>query len=237
MIKIPEEYAGQFYNGSNEACDMLVGPCACGATHDIEEWLDVMKDLEEKNKVLGEALRDMYFAYINKDAEFPHGFEVAAIEQYEALFPKETKQEPIIAKNPPEMEVEESDLPIDYCDLVEFINLCQITPVYIQDEHRTLRFRANSTIGYLLHEHKKANKDGLNAVWDDAYLNDHTVKEMVELYIHMGYSLSGFEEIFGDAMNTILRIRYDGNTGNFIDKSGPSTETVKLINGPIRNVK
>ena len=26
------------YNGSNEPCDMLDGPCGCGAYHSLKEW-------------------------------------------------------------------------------------------------------------------------------------------------------------------------------------------------------
>jgi len=39
MASMPEEYLGKFTNGGEE-CDMLVGPCACGATHSQEEWPD-----------------------------------------------------------------------------------------------------------------------------------------------------------------------------------------------------
>jgi hypothetical protein len=27
-----------FYNGSGTPCDMLVGPCSCGATHSAVDW-------------------------------------------------------------------------------------------------------------------------------------------------------------------------------------------------------
>ncbi len=28
----------KFYNACSDACDMLVGPCACGAWHTLEDW-------------------------------------------------------------------------------------------------------------------------------------------------------------------------------------------------------
>jgi len=133
--------------------------------------------------------------------------------------------------------INESDLPDDYDDLVEFIKLCKIIPTYIMDKDRVLRFKTNSPIRYLLDHHKNTNKDGLNVVWENAYDNDYTVKEMVELYIHIGYSLGGFYEIFGNIIDTILRIRYDSRTGDFIDKLGETEETIKLINSPIGDVK
>lgn len=49
------------------------------------------KDLEFDKGLLAlrKALKDMYFAYINKDGENPHYFETYAINQYEKLFPEE----------------------------------------------------------------------------------------------------------------------------------------------------
>ncbi len=236
MLIMPKKYIGQFYNGSNVACDMIIGPCACGATHDIEEWLDKIKNLGEKNKVLSEALKDMYFAYINKDTEFPHDFEVAALKQFHVLFPKEMKEEP--------GEILEVNLPVCYSDLVEFLHLCNIYPTYITNEHGTICFQKNNIIGHILDYYKlkteqntAMDEHGLNRLWSVAFKKQYTVKQMVELYIHMGYSLSMFLEIFGDAIDTILRIRHDSTNGDFLDKSGPTEETIKLIHGPIGDVK
>lgn len=36
-ILYPEHW-GPYYNGCNDACDMIQGPCACGATHSLTEW-------------------------------------------------------------------------------------------------------------------------------------------------------------------------------------------------------
>ena len=39
LASMPLEYIGMFYNGGHpDACDMLQGPCACGAWHHQEEW-------------------------------------------------------------------------------------------------------------------------------------------------------------------------------------------------------
>ena len=38
MLIMPKKYIGKFTNGGI-VCDMLIGPCACGATHEIEDWL------------------------------------------------------------------------------------------------------------------------------------------------------------------------------------------------------
>ena len=59
---------------------------------------DYIKDPEELDilteiAVLRKALKNMHFAYINKDADIPHQFETDAIQQYEALFPEETSEQ------------------------------------------------------------------------------------------------------------------------------------------------
>ena len=38
-----EEWIGEFTNGG-EICDMLAGPCACGATHHQYEWPDDVQE-------------------------------------------------------------------------------------------------------------------------------------------------------------------------------------------------
>ncbi len=40
MLGWPDEWTMRRYNGCNEPCDFLIGPCACGAMHDAdEEWV------------------------------------------------------------------------------------------------------------------------------------------------------------------------------------------------------
>ncbi len=37
---MPVAMRGKFHNGRcPDACDMVDGPCACGATHKVKEWL------------------------------------------------------------------------------------------------------------------------------------------------------------------------------------------------------
>ena len=48
MVPWPEEWTDRHYNACNEPCDMLVGPCACGAWHsEDEDW--VRAALEKHN--------------------------------------------------------------------------------------------------------------------------------------------------------------------------------------------
>jgi len=42
-------------------------------------------DLKAENKIFKEALNNMYFAYANKDEEFPHSFEIKAVNESEEL--------------------------------------------------------------------------------------------------------------------------------------------------------
>ena len=39
IIPMPEELIGKFFNACTEPCDIINGPCACGAWHDIEDWV------------------------------------------------------------------------------------------------------------------------------------------------------------------------------------------------------
>lgn len=36
MIVMPE--GPKFHNACNEPCDMLIGPCICGANHTLDTW-------------------------------------------------------------------------------------------------------------------------------------------------------------------------------------------------------
>lgn len=40
LASMPEDYIGLFHNACTDPCDMLQGPCACGAWHHQEEWPD-----------------------------------------------------------------------------------------------------------------------------------------------------------------------------------------------------
>lgn len=54
MVAWPDGWTGENYNGSKEPCDMLVGPCSCGAWHyETEYW--VRRALEVHNAIIVEA--------------------------------------------------------------------------------------------------------------------------------------------------------------------------------------
>lgn len=38
-----------FYNGSHERCDALVGPCACGAWHEEGDWTEKINELYSRH--------------------------------------------------------------------------------------------------------------------------------------------------------------------------------------------
>jgi hypothetical protein len=51
MVPWPAEWTDYHYNASHEPCDMLVGPCSCGAWHHAtEEW--VRETLARHNTVI-----------------------------------------------------------------------------------------------------------------------------------------------------------------------------------------
>lgn len=43
LLGFPDD-AVPYYNASNDPCDMLEGPCRCGAWHSLPEWLDGSRD-------------------------------------------------------------------------------------------------------------------------------------------------------------------------------------------------
>ncbi len=59
---MPEEMRGQFHNGQcPDVCDMIDGPCACGAWHSAKEWIDKLNTklaaVKEKNKRLQDEIQ------------------------------------------------------------------------------------------------------------------------------------------------------------------------------------
>ena len=46
---MPADMRGKFFNACTEPCDMIDGPCACGAWHSAKEWLEkLIKQLRRK---------------------------------------------------------------------------------------------------------------------------------------------------------------------------------------------
>ena len=57
VMPMPIEYIGKFYNACTDPCDMLEGPCACGAWYHQEEWPDniqmkVFGNISDKKTIL-----------------------------------------------------------------------------------------------------------------------------------------------------------------------------------------
>jgi hypothetical protein len=50
-MAMPEEWIGQYHNACTDPCDMLCGPCACGATHHLNEWIITRKKLTKEGWV------------------------------------------------------------------------------------------------------------------------------------------------------------------------------------------
>ena len=45
LMPMPVEWIGQYHNACTNPCDMLCGPCACGAWHHLDEWIITRKRL------------------------------------------------------------------------------------------------------------------------------------------------------------------------------------------------
>ena len=45
FMVMPESWIGQVYNACTDPCDMLYGPCVCGAWHHLDEWIITRKKL------------------------------------------------------------------------------------------------------------------------------------------------------------------------------------------------
>jgi len=65
LIPMPEKLIGKFFNSCTEPCDFLIGPCACGAWHDINDLVQRLNSLgsaydhlTEENKELKQADKD-----------------------------------------------------------------------------------------------------------------------------------------------------------------------------------
>jgi hypothetical protein len=53
LLSWPDDWFDYRYNACNKPCDMLIGPCACGAWHKIkEDW--IQKKLHAHNAVVEE---------------------------------------------------------------------------------------------------------------------------------------------------------------------------------------
>jgi hypothetical protein len=67
LASMPTEWLGQFWNACTEPCDMLIGPCACGAWHHLYEWpKDVRDAMIAEHPQSGETM----WAYLDENPHF-----------------------------------------------------------------------------------------------------------------------------------------------------------------------
>ena len=76
-MAFPVEWIGQYRNGDcTDPCDMISGPCACGATHHFDEWIIKRKKLvqgkgwvnpEESQEPDAEFVKEMRRIYKDSD--------------------------------------------------------------------------------------------------------------------------------------------------------------------------
>jgi len=55
LLGWPSGWDERNYNGSNEPCDMIVGPCACGAWHGPDDWTDLLDRHNAEIRAAGES--------------------------------------------------------------------------------------------------------------------------------------------------------------------------------------
>ena len=97
----------------------------------------------------------------------------------------------------------------DHSDLLLFLNQLELTPVVINDKGR-YRFQTKPIMRYL------CDNIDLCEMWCNFHEDKFSLKEYVQFYMDIGYSLCGFEEVWGDTMDEVLEIIRDGKTGEEI---------------------
>ncbi len=96
---MPEDMRGKFHNGQcSDACDMVDGPCACGAWHSVKEWLGkllkYLNTAKKENQSFGNVL-----AVIHRDGGHyisTHGAEKASRDAIDII--TETRTQLVEAK-------------------------------------------------------------------------------------------------------------------------------------------
>lgn len=69
---------------------------------------------------------------------------------------------------------------------------------FVRTPDGVIRFQGNRIFRYLIDNQKVVD---LNKLWVEACCGKFTLKEMMDLYIGLGYTLSGFVDIFPDGLN------------------------------------
>ena len=78
----------------------------------------------------------------------------------------------------------------DYAELDDESKSCPL----VIDEHGTVRFKRNRVIDGAF----DAGLLDLNGIWENMVTNNLPMEDMMQLYRMLGYSLSGFMEVFID---------------------------------------
>ena len=50
IVVMPEKFWHKFYNACTDFCDMISGPCACGAWHSLKDWPKKVQDAIEAQR-------------------------------------------------------------------------------------------------------------------------------------------------------------------------------------------
>lgn len=90
--------------------------------------------------------------------------------------------------------------------LLEDYKWLKLFPDYIidgikADKNGTFRFPSNRIIRYLIDSSRHNELTDLNNIWALYNIESFSRREMMELYMQIGYSLTGFEEVFGGALD------------------------------------
>ena len=62
---MPDDMRGKHFNACTDPCDMIDGPCACGAWHNVKEWLEkLLKYLGTANETI--KTKDIIIKQLNR---------------------------------------------------------------------------------------------------------------------------------------------------------------------------
>jgi len=87
-----------------------------------------------------------------------------------------------------------------YKDILQLFPQAEI----IRDKDETLRFRRNKVIDYVVQCSHDIPLIDLNQIGRLYHSGLFSVHDVMEYYMLMGYSLCGFEEVFGNEMDEML---------------------------------
>ena len=92
---MPVSMHGCYHNACTDSCDMIDGPCACGASHNVKEWIEKLDKYVKKfraeifryNKELSDALskNEQLQAELDKENNSIDKFKEALNEAYSTI--------------------------------------------------------------------------------------------------------------------------------------------------------